>query len=85
MTIDRLTCPLCNSVNVCGIKDAASCWCMTVDLPIELISQIPTELNKVSCICQNVLNVLIKTNSLNYKDLSNNNALIMGSLVTNII
>ena len=52
MTIDRLTCPLCNSVNVCGIKDAASCWCMTVDLPIELISQIPTELNNVSCICQ---------------------------------
>jgi hypothetical protein len=55
MTLNSLTCPLCNGENACGIKDASGCWCMAVDLPTQILGQIPAELNNVSCICQSCI------------------------------
>ena len=55
MTVNSLTCPLCNGVNACGIEDASGCWCMAVDLSTQILGQIPAELNNVSCICQSCI------------------------------
>ncbi|MBP2028434.1 hypothetical protein J2Z35_002235 [Acetoanaerobium pronyense] len=51
-------CPLCGQKNLCAFslgQDPETCWCMTAEVPKELLSQVPDEKRGKSCICQSCI------------------------------
>ena len=42
-------CPLCGNSNHCGVNDIGGCWCGKIDIPMELIEQLPEQ--GKACIC----------------------------------
>src|ERR1044071_6205469 len=48
-------CPLCGGPNGCQLCTTAaykgSCWCMTANIPDELLARVPGELRNRACIC----------------------------------
>lgn len=53
--VDTTRCPLCNKVNAClpamgNCSD--NCWCMTANIPRELLKQIPEEKRNLACVCK---------------------------------
>jgi hypothetical protein len=48
-------CPLCSQSNDCQLCTVAaykgSCWCARVEIPGELLAQVPPESRNKSCIC----------------------------------
>ena len=56
VTTDAARCPLCGQPNDCQLCTVAaykgSCWCAQVQIPDELIAQVPTELRNQVCICR---------------------------------
>lgn len=59
VNIDPLICPLCQQSNACVNLGSAdidkSCWCNNPDItfPQGLLDQVPRELKRKACICQN--------------------------------
>ncbi len=55
-SIDPTRCPLCGLPNDCQLCTAAAhkgpCWCLTAEIPAELIARVPPELRNKSCICR---------------------------------
>jgi hypothetical protein len=55
-TADAARCPLCGQPNDCQLCTVAaykgSCWCAQVQIPDELIAQVPAELRNQACICR---------------------------------
>jgi len=52
--IDARKCPLCGEPNECAVaarRDAASCWCMTVNMSSAALASIPPEAQGKVCIC----------------------------------
>lgn len=53
---DPSICPLCGRPNQCAMMhpdgDPMHCWCRTVDIPKELLDQVPPEKRGRACICQ---------------------------------
>jgi hypothetical protein len=49
-------CPLCGAANHCQLCTADAykgpCWCARVQIPDELLAQVPAELKNRACICQ---------------------------------
>jgi hypothetical protein len=56
MKIYRERCPLCGQPNECQLCTSdgykASCWCIQVKIPHELLAQVPPELLNQTCICK---------------------------------
>lgn len=50
--IDPMQCPLCQQNNHCGVNGIDECWCVSSDIKPELLTKVPKELAKKSCICQ---------------------------------
>ncbi len=50
--VDGSICPLCQEANRCDVKSSTACWCMTANVPAELLAQIPEKQRNKSCICQ---------------------------------
>lgn len=48
-------CPLCGSVNNCGVK-SGDCWCFHTKVPIKLREKVPNDLKGKACICQKCVN-----------------------------
>lgn len=49
-------CPVCGKDNGCAMlkgEDPKSCWCMTIQVPKELLNQVAPEERGKSCICKN--------------------------------
>ena len=48
-------CPLCGGANGCQLCTAAaykgSCWCMSANIPDELLARVPAELRNKACLC----------------------------------
>lgn len=47
-------CPLCGATNECAIaagRSAESCWCMTAEIPTDVLASIPEEAQGKVCIC----------------------------------
>ncbi|MEH6469018.1 MAG: cysteine-rich CWC family protein [Porticoccus sp.] len=56
-TIDPQKCPLCGQSNYCGVKEeGADCWCRSEIFPEALLSNIPVEHARQTCICQRCVN-----------------------------
>jgi hypothetical protein len=53
-------CPLCGGPNECQLCPSAAykgqCWCVSVNIPDELIARVPVEFRRRSCICRNCVN-----------------------------
>lgn len=52
-------CPLCGSPNQCAMEVAKAtgqapgvCWCAGMDFSAELLAQVPTEAQRLACICE---------------------------------
>ena len=52
-------CPICKQSNQCKIEEGHRCWCMTVQVPKQLIEQLPEEVQGVQCICKNCIENLV--------------------------
>lgn len=48
-------CPLCGGANGCQLCTTAaykgSCWCMTANIPDELLARVPADLRNKACLC----------------------------------
>ena len=55
-TVDETRCPLCGQPNECHLCGSAEgkgpCWCAKVEIPGELIAQVPLALRNRACICR---------------------------------
>jgi hypothetical protein len=55
-SVDDTRCPLCGQANDCQLSSSAGwkgpCWCAKVEIPRELIAQVPLELRNRACICR---------------------------------
>src|ERR1700744_2132606 len=53
--LDEGRCPLCNEPNNCQLCTVSAfkgpCWCARVQIPDELLAQIPPEYRNKACIC----------------------------------
>lgn len=49
--INDRRCPLCGSINQCGVH-TGDCWCFHTKVPAELRARIPEPLRGKACICQ---------------------------------
>ena len=45
------SCPFCKTDNACMVSSDQACWCMAVDVPVELIELLADELKNKQCIC----------------------------------
>lgn len=48
-------CPICKKENKCAAvlgTDPMKCWCMTINVPKELLATIPEEERGKSCVCK---------------------------------
>lgn len=50
--IDPKKCPLCGQSNDCGVNEGADCWCRAETFTEALLSNIPVEHSRQTCICQ---------------------------------
>jgi hypothetical protein len=51
---DPSRCPLCGGPNACAMEagsEAAACWCMQVDIPVEVLERIPEAAQGRACVC----------------------------------
>ena len=52
---DASQCPLCGGANGCQLCTTAaykgSCWCMSANIPDELLARVPAELRNKACLC----------------------------------
>ena len=57
--LDETRCPLCGQANDCQLSSTAGwkgpCWCAKMEVPRELIAQIPVELRNRACICRDCI------------------------------
>ena len=56
--LDTSSCPLCGEPNQCALAadpNATGCWCESVEIPDELLAQIPDEAVRKTCVCQKCL------------------------------
>jgi hypothetical protein len=48
-------CPLCGGANACQLCTTTAykgpCWCLSANIPDELLARVPTELRNRACIC----------------------------------
>lgn len=54
-----LICPLCHKPNGCAYaagKPHTKCWCMSLSVPEELLTRIPDEQRRKSCVCKACVN-----------------------------
>jgi len=49
---EKAICPVCQNNNSCDVKNDAGCWCMTADVPTELIDSLNSSEKDKRCICQ---------------------------------
>lgn len=58
MKIDKRKCPICGKNNSCiheqDLQDD-TCWCSHIEVPKELIAQIPDNLKGKACICHDCI------------------------------
>ena len=45
-------CPLCGGRNACGVRCAQPCWCVSVNVPADLIELVPHAAKGKACICR---------------------------------
>ena len=50
-TSEQSICPICKNPNSCTVDAMQNCWCFSVEIPEQLIQQLPPHLRNVSCIC----------------------------------
>ncbi|MDB6063950.1 MAG: hypothetical protein JWR26_158 [Pedosphaera sp.] len=54
--VDPARCPLCGQSNDCRQCTSevykGPCWCMSVNIPDELLARVPAELKDKACICR---------------------------------
>lgn len=65
--IDETICPLCQLENSCGVDNEQPCWCTKTKVPETLIKQVPEELQKKACICQQCINKFNSENIVEVK------------------
>ena len=55
--INSSLCPLCGGPNGCQMcapgEGKAPCWCVSVEMPEDLLARVPEEFRNRACICQN--------------------------------
>lgn len=57
-TFDTIKCPLCSEPNQCAMAadpNATECWCEFVEFPRELLTRIPENAVRKTCVCQKCL------------------------------
>lgn len=65
--IEKGKCPICGKNNQCAAvkgEDPKSCWCMTANVPKDLLKTIPNELRNQSCVCQSCVESFKKNGKL---------------------
>ena len=49
-------CPLCGEMNECQLGSPGAykspCWCLSVEMPEELLARVPENLRNRACICR---------------------------------
>ena len=48
-------CPLCGGLNRCAVledKSVEDCWCKVVEIPPDLLKDVPVELRGKACVCR---------------------------------
>jgi hypothetical protein len=58
-SIDPAACPLCGQLNRCAMEIARetgsapeACWCTEIDFNADLLARVPTEAQRLACICE---------------------------------
>jgi len=52
---DPTRCPLCGGPNSCALMEGRpieACWCVATKVPEEVLSRIPPERRRQSCVCR---------------------------------
>ncbi|OPX24266.1 MAG: hypothetical protein B1H05_05390 [Candidatus Cloacimonas sp. 4484_140] len=49
--INEKICPICGKDNNCMAHSDEPCWCLSVEIPQELLDLIPESKKKKACIC----------------------------------
>ncbi|NRA62110.1 MAG: cysteine-rich CWC family protein [Psychrobium sp.] len=52
-----LHCPICRQVNSCRANNAKNCWCMTLEIPAQLLALLPIDEINSRCICQQCISL----------------------------
>lgn len=63
--MSKSLCPLCGEENNCSIEkglDPATCWCVTIKVPSELLDRVPEENRRKNCVCKECINKYNKEN-----------------------